>query len=65
MRRLLRLLAQSERPLPDPDWPSGQGVVRGPGASRRSPEVFARLVRVKDRYDPDNVFRINNNIPPS
>ena len=30
-----------------------------------SPEVFARLVRVKDRYDPDNVFRINNNIPPS
>ena len=30
-----------------------------------SPGVLARLVAVKDFYDQDNVFRINNNIAPS
>ena len=29
------------------------------------PERFARLAEVKHRYDPDNVFRANLNIPPA
>ncbi len=29
------------------------------------PEDFERLVALKDRYDPNNLFRFNRNIPPS
>lgn len=29
------------------------------------PELYAKLVSLKDRYDPANVFRLNQNIPPS
>lgn len=28
------------------------------------PDKFARLVEAKRRYDPENIFRINHNIPP-
>jgi FAD/FMN-containing dehydrogenase len=30
-----------------------------------APEDFERLVALKDRYDPHNVFRFNRNIAPS
>jgi len=30
-----------------------------------SPEDWERLVELKDRYDPHNMFRFNRNIPPS
>jgi FAD/FMN-containing dehydrogenase len=30
-----------------------------------SPEDWERLVDLKDRYDPNNLFRFNRNIPPS
>jgi hypothetical protein len=40
--------------------PSASAVKAGFGD-----EAYARMVAVKDKYDPDNVFRSNTNIPPS
>ena len=34
------------------NWPFGE-------------EKYARLVALKDKYDPENLFRLNQNIKPS
>jgi FAD/FMN-containing dehydrogenase len=39
----------------------------GPDRARAvyPPDTYARLVQVKDRYDPENVFHVNQNVLPS
>jgi FAD binding domain-containing protein/berberine-like enzyme len=37
----------------------------GAGRSAYGPETYARLVELKDRYDPTNLFRLNQNVEPS
>jgi FAD/FMN-containing dehydrogenase len=29
------------------------------------PETYSKLVALKDKYDPENVFQLNQNVPPS
>ena len=53
-------------------WSTGGGYVNftsepGQDKVRASypPDTYARLVEVKDRYDPTNLFQLNQNIRPS
>ncbi len=47
--------------------PATEPVADAARAARRAygREKLQRLVRLKDRYDPDNLFRVNLNVPPS
>jgi FAD/FMN-containing dehydrogenase len=52
-------------------WASGVYVneLDAEGSSRvreaYTAETYARLVKVKNRYDPANLFRLNQNIKPT
>jgi hypothetical protein len=39
--------------------------VRDPARQAYDPAAYARLAEVKRRYDPDNRFRLNKNVPPA
>jgi FAD/FMN-containing dehydrogenase len=40
------------------------GDARAKALAAYGPAKFDRLVALKGRYDPENLFRINHNIPP-
>ena len=46
-----------------PNFLSGPDVTSEELASGYLPSDFTRLAEIKGRYDPDNTFRINHNIP--
>ena len=51
---------------PRPRPTSGSSATRGTEGLRRAypPATLERLAEVKRRYDPDNLFRLNLNVPP-
>ena len=60
-RHLFEVLRPSMTPGVYVNFMSGDEDDRVPEAYR---ERWDRLVEVKSHYDPDNFFRLNQNIPP-
>jgi FAD/FMN-containing dehydrogenase len=67
-RRVARAFAETMRP-----WGIGQAPANFINSDDREGRLrasygeqkFERLVALKDKYDPDNLFALNQNIPPS
>ncbi len=56
--------SSSRRKIPSDQVPlgdEGEDRIR----SAYGPANYARLVAIKDRYDPTNLFRLNQNIAPT
>jgi len=65
----LKGVAEATRPFQTGDTYVNFMELEGASAERVKaaypPEDYERLVALKDRYDPQNIFRFNRNIPPS
>jgi hypothetical protein len=68
-RGFSRRVADATRPFQTGDTYVNFMELEGASAERvkaaYAPEDFERLVALKDRYDPQNIFRFNRNIAPS
>ena len=68
-RGFSRRVADATRPFQTGDTYVNFMELEGASAERvkaaYAPEDFERLIALKDRYDPQNVFRFNRNIAPS
>jgi hypothetical protein len=68
-RGFSRRVADATRPFQTGDTYVNFMELEGASAERvkaaYAPEDFELLIALKDRYDPQNVFRFNRNIAPS
>jgi hypothetical protein len=64
VRAFTDALSPWSRPAGFPNFIAEAGDSEGVRAAYGA-ERYARLVEVKDRWDPDNVFRLNHNIEPT
>jgi hypothetical protein len=64
--RLQNISARSSRVRVRATWTlHANSAARFNGAAAYAPTTYQRLVALKDLYDPDNVFRLNQNVTPS